>query len=289
MGVRHPKSHGTPTPTVLGAIDVAIFANAGATTGTVVDVADEVTVAEGTAVPPTVWGVIANAGAGDVLLKNGSDVGSVWSVGPVILAAGTGSTTTVHGSVRSGQSVTVPGGAIVSPGPTLTNQTINLGLINISVTFPSPPTDIVHNTNTTLTLPQGAYGNVSINMGTLSLSPGTYTFESLTLETGTTFLGNNAGGPLLINIRGAFICRAAMTNATNPLNTRFAVFGTAGATLQAGSTLSMFRGTVVAMNGPLLIQQTRTYRGAFFGRTVTLGTGVTIQHQGFTGWEAPSP
>jgi len=279
-------THGSP-PTTIQAPVVGLFADAAATPGTVVDIANEVNVNEGTVT--TAWAIVANAGAGQVLLKNGSDVGNVWSIGPVSLETGTGSNTTVHGSVRSGSTVTVPPGATVTPGPTLASQTITLGLTQIAATFPSPPpADITQNTNTTLSLPPGAYGNVTINQGTLSLSPGTYTFESLILETGTTFLGNNASALLRVNIKGTFTCRAAMTTATNPVNLRFAVFGTGDTNLEAGSTTSIFRGSVVAMNGVLHIQGTRTFRGAFFGRTVVVGLGATIQHQAFSAWEAPT-
>ena len=279
-------THGSP-PTSIQAPVVGVFSDAPAASGTVIDLANEVNVNEG--MVTTAWAIVANAGTGQVLLKNGSEVGDVWSVGPVALESGTGSTTTVHGSVRSGSTVTVPAGASVAPGPTLQSQTILLGLTQITATFPSPPPpDINHNTNTTLSLSPGSYGNVTLNMGTLSLSPGTYTFESLTLNAGTSFLGNNASALLRVNIKGMFIFRAAMTNATNPLNTRFAVFGTGDTLLEPGTTGSMFRGTVVAMNGTIRMQGPRTYRGAYFGRVMVIGLGIIIQHQAFSAWEAPT-
>jgi hypothetical protein len=278
--------HGTPLVTIQAPV-VGVFADAPASAGNVVDIANEVTVNEGTVA--TTWAIVANAGAGPVLLKNGSDVGDVWSIGPVGLESGTGTTTTVNGSVRCAGLVTVPAGATVNPGPTLQSQTITLGLTQIVATFPSPPPpDINHNTNTTLTLAPGAYGNVTLNMGTLSLSPGTYTFESLTLNAGTTFLGNNSSGVLFINIKGSLAFRAAMTNVTNPLNTRFAAFGTGDTVLEPGSTSTMFRGSVVCMNGALRIQGPRIYRGGYFGRIVVLGLGVAIQHQAFSAWETPT-
>jgi hypothetical protein len=279
-------THGSP-PTTIQAPAVAVFADGPTGIGNVVDIANEVNVNELT--DPATWGILANAGAGLTFLKNGSETGDVWSVGPVSLEPGSGSTTTVHGSVRCGGLVTVPAGATVNPGPTLQNQTILLGLTQISATFPSPPpADINHNTNTTLTLAPGAYGNVNLNMGTLSLSPGVYTFESLTMNTGTTFLGNNASALLRVHIKGQLVFRAAMTNATNPFNTRFAVFGTADTLLEPGSTSSMFRGTVVAMNSTMRIQGPRTYRGAVFARVMVLGLGVVIQHHAYSAWEAPT-
>jgi hypothetical protein len=272
--------------------DVAVFADANTQAGNVVDIANAVNVFEG--VSTTAFGVVANAGSGGtVILKSTSDTGNVWSMGPVTLESGVvGDLTTVHGSARGHVAVTVPVNATVTPGPNLQNQNITLGRTDVTATFPQPPpADIFFDDPTgTLTLPQGAYGNVTINQGTLSLStvPGTYTFESLTLESGTTFLCSNNTAVVRVSIRGTFIFRAAMNTATNPANLRFAVFGAGGATLMTGTTTSMFRGTVVAMNGALLVQDTRTYRGAFFGRTVTLGSGVTIQHIQFSAWEAPS-
>jgi hypothetical protein len=292
-------SHITSPIVRIFAQDVAVFSDAGSQTGLVLDIANELTVAGNTTTPVNAWGVVANAGAGDLLLKNGCDVGNTWGIGPVILEAGTMSNTTVHGVVRCATGVTVP-----NPGATITgnngvpfqNQNITLGRTDIIVTFPPPPANIVHNQPTTLTLPPGAYGNVSILQGTLSLSTpanptpppnnlGVYTFESLLLESGTTFLGNNATGILRINVKGKLTIRAAMTNATNPLNLRFAVFGTEDTILESGTTSSFFRGTVVAMNSKLLIQGPRTFRGAFLGRTVTIGGGATIQFQAFSLWE----
>jgi len=203
-----------------------------------------------------------------------------------------GDLTTIHGAARCRVAVTVPANATVTPGPNIQNTTITLGRTDVTATFPQPPpADIFFDDPAgTLSLAAGAYGNVTINQGTLSLTsvPGNYTFESLTLESGTTFLCGNTGGVVRVSIRGAFIFRAAMNTGTNPANLRFAVFGALGATLMAGTTTNVFRGTVVAMNGPLLIQNTRTYRGGFFGQTVTLGNGVTIQHTAFSAWEAPT-
>ncbi len=65
--------------------------------------------------------------------------------------------------------------------------------------------------------------------------------------------------------------------------------GAGGATLGGGGTTTVFRGTVVAINGPLVIEDgLRTYRGAFFGGSVSVFSDATIQHVAFSAWESPT-
>jgi hypothetical protein len=114
-------------------------------------------------------------------------------------------------------------------------------------------------------------------------------FESLTMNAGSALVANNATGVVRVNVRTQMIFRASAAAAINTANLRFAVFGPGGATLGPDlSPTNVFRGTVVAVNGPVLIEGTRTYRGAFFGQTVIVSTGATIQHLPFSAWEPPS-
>jgi hypothetical protein len=283
MAVRLPMTH------LAVSMDAPAFALYGANAiGPSVSIGSDVNVLEG---PNTnVFAQVANVGNGQVVLNPAADTGNVWSIGDVDLFSGTTTQpTTVHGDLRTSGVANIPPVGAVVTGSVFQLATIGLGTTTITATFPTPaPADIVHNTPSTLSLVPGAYGNVVVDLGTLALSPGTYTFESLTMNAGSQLIANNAASVVRVNVRTQMVFRASTTAATNPANLRFAVFGAGGASLGAGSTTTIFRGTVVALNGPLIIEGTRTYRGAFFGLTVTVLTGATIQHQAFSAWETPS-
>jgi len=139
----------------------------------------------------------------------------------------------------------------------------------------------------TLTINPGSYGNLTVNAGNVILSAGTYTFTNVTFNPPATFSPNNSAGALRINVQGTLLFRAACSSFSVE-NLRWAVFGTGGATIGPRSSpdSNVFRGTVVAMNGPLVVEDgSRTYRGAFFGLSVTVHGGATIQHAAFSAWE----
>jgi hypothetical protein len=284
MAVRLPMTHLATTVTPS---QVAIYG--AATTGTSIGLAPGVNVYEG--ITTTIWAPVANAGNGQIVLNatpiEFAHTGDIWSIGNVDLPAPP-PTVVVHGDLRTSGTADDVAGQV--SGAVFENASIVLGTTTITATFPTPPpADITHDSNTPLTLAPGAYGNVVLNLGSLQLSPGTYTFESLTMNTGSTLAANNATGAVRVNVRNTMVFRAAMMATVNTANLRFAVFGPGGATLGTGPIVSnVFRGTVVALNGPLIIEGgLRTYRGAFFGLTVQVFTDSTIQHIPFSAWEPP--
>lgn len=305
MGINLPMTHTPPppdpTPTAqIFAPDVALFADFDS--GAALLVEANVNVFED--VGSTVFGVVANAGSGSVELAAGADCGDTWSIGDVVIDTGA----IVHGSVRTSGNLTAPP---PPPDPVtgaeFTQDPIQLGLTTIEATFPPlPTTDLVHETGSvtitpgsfrhitvnggTATIQPGSYGNLVVNGGTLILNVGSYTFELATFNTGTTFSPDNSTGIIRVSVMNTLIFRAATSNYPSP-NLRFAVFGPGGATLGGAAAAPVFRGTVVAMNGPLILEggAPRTYRGAFFGRTVIVQAGATVQHTAFAGWEAPAP
>jgi hypothetical protein len=210
----------------------------------------------------------------------------------------------VHGQLRTQGSANETAGQ-VSVVPTIEGTVIDRQLITISASFPTlsgsdfsissgsqtiSPGAIVNIfvNGGTLTIDPGSYGDLTVNAGNVILSAGTYTFTNVTFNPSATFSPNISASVLRINVRGTLIFRAACSNFSVP-NLRWAVFGTGGATIgpRSNPDSNVFRGTVVAMNGPLIIEDgSRSYRGAFFGLSVTVHGGATIQHLAFSAWEA---
>jgi hypothetical protein len=299
----HPSAPvGTIAP-----IDVALFASG--SSGNVITIAggsEGVNVFESTG---PAFSVVACSGGGNIVLNQNVDCGSVWAVGTVDFP-GT-ATVVVHGDLR----VTVSNDSVASQvtGTRVSPTTINHQTTTIVATFPvlsGSPFSISSGTQTisagaitsitvtggTLTINPGSYGNLQVSGGTVIMTAGTYTFTDASFSNTSTFSPNTTGGAIRINVRNTLIFRAnCSTTNFNPANLRWAVFGAGGAQIGVSTTSSnVYRGSVVAMNGPLIIDDSsRMYRGAFFGLTVTVnGTAPaslpTIQHVGFAFWEAPT-
>jgi hypothetical protein len=318
MGINLPMHHpprpgqtATITPT-----QVALFANANAFDAIII--ANDVEIREGTSTSPITWSVVANAGSGQIVLNLGSDTGSVWSVGNVQFPTGS-SAAIVHGTLRtqvtSNDTIGQVTGTVIEPPPPVV---LDRQLTTITATFPvlsGSNFSISTGTQTisagaiiditvsggTLTINPGSYGHLIVSAGIVRLLPGTYTFTNVTFNGGATVgtLQSNGGTtPILVNVRNTMIfrgsCTAALGGATNGYSTsnlRWAVFGGGGATIgpRVNPDTNIFRGTVVAMNGPLIVEDgTRTYQGGFFGLTVTVHALALVQHIGFTSWETPT-
>ena len=275
MGITLPMTHPSTGVTIV-ASQVAIFGNA-ASPATPIDIRDGVPVLEGAT--GNAGGIVANAGSGGVNFAANADSGDVWSIGNVTLNSGA----VINGNLRTHGTVTPNPPLTQVTGTSSLGTTINLGLTVIRATFPPRPLQDF-NQSTDLTLASGSYGDVTLNGGTLTLSPGTYTFESLTLNSGTTFAPNTTN-PVFINVRNALIFRGHI-GTYNANNVRFAAFSSLGATLEqdAGSPLL---GTVVAINGPLILQGSRSCQGALFGQTSSVQPGATLRHIAFSAWESP--
>jgi hypothetical protein len=287
MVITLPMSHQPAGPAAsVFPQDVALYGAQQTDTSVLID--NDVDVFEG--ISTTVWAPVTNAGSGRVLLSPGVDTGDVWSVGFVDFPPPTGTAPiVVHGDLRTSGGADEAAGQVT--GIVIDPAVLGMGTTTITASFPTPaPAPIVHNDSSTLTLTPGGYGDVVFNAGTLSLTAGTYSFESLTMNNGSTLAVNNATGVVRVNVRTLMIFRAAMPATITTQNLRFAVFGAGGATLGGGAgTATVFRGTVVATNGPLAIEGgLRTYRGGFFGRSVVVFNGATIQHFAFSDWETPT-
>jgi hypothetical protein len=317
MGINFPMHH-PPRPgqtATITATQVGLFSNASSGTAMLIEGNN---IGEGTS--PSVWAVVANAGAGQVQLNTGTDTGALWSVGQVTVPLGA---LIVHGALRTenGTNATTPtevSGAVIEPPPAVS---LDRQLTTITATFPVlSGSNITHSSGTAtinpgaitgitvtggiLIINPGSYGDLIVNGGTVRLVPGgTYTFTNITFNSGSGagFLqsSNGANSVIKVNVRFNLIFRGGCTTSTTApngyetFNLRFAAFGSATIGARVNPDSNPFRGTVVCMNGSCVIEDSnRTYQGAFFGQTVTVHANASIQHVGFvappTGWETPT-
>ena len=212
---------------------------------------------------------------------DGNIADSIWSVGPVSLR----DRTVVAGNVTSGGAVTAVNGARVT-GTTTPNTTIQTRTVTISVSFPSSSDNRAVSTDLGILAP-GAYGTFNFNSnGAVTLTAGTYFFQGLSFNSGSTMRIDSSGGSIFVYVMTTLAFqRATQTSvAGNPAALRVVCFGTGTVFLQA-----TFTGTVVAPAATLNLQGTAAYNGAFFGLSISGGPNLTYTRNPFPNWpETPS-
>jgi DNA-binding protein YbaB len=237
------------------------------------------------------FAAVANAAAGTTALDTDAQVGDIWSRAPVTLA----DRVKVTGSVRSNLAVTPatspgPAGQVVT-GQIVANGFIQLPGLNLAVTFPttnlvavnldpgSPPKPVVR------AIAPGAWGAVTVKpQCTLQLKTGTYTFDTLDLESGGTLSLDSKAGQVVVHVKGGnFIFRGAITERTGGSPRLFmSCFTTSGITIG-----SRFIGTFVAPNASVdLISITAPapgHTGAFFAKDLMVEPNQTITFVPFSG------
>ena len=123
-----------------------------------------------------------------------------------------------------------------------------------------------------------------MNGGTLTLRPGNYTFEQLTLTSSSKLdLDLSARGNVYVYIRNKLVYMSD-TGDFDAARIRFVVFE--GDASIGGNAVSPARGTVVAMSGAVTVANQRDCEGALFGKTVTVGPNTSIRHVAFAAWES---
>ncbi|HEY5961019.1 MAG TPA: hypothetical protein VIV60_30895, partial [Polyangiaceae bacterium] len=161
---------------------------------------------------------------------------------------------------------------------------INPRLTVISAVFPeTPPANVSYGADQVLDVRNN--GHVLVTAGTLTLQAGHYTFESLTLSEGARLQLDSRTEPVYVDIKGGFSF-SGETEAFNPSRLRFAVFGSAGATIAGDTATTPFRGTIVAMRGPIAYTSARPCHGALFGAQVSVQTNAEICRVPFAAWES---
>jgi hypothetical protein len=222
------------------------------------------------------FGILSNSGTGQSLVDVSAETGTIWSVGPVNLR----NNAHVHGDVRTQSTLsTQPGVAI--DGTTVQNQPVATKTVTISVVFP-PSTDDRTVNSGTLALDPGAFRNVTVNGGAVTLKTGTYFFQNLIFNSGTQLVINAAGGAVFVYVQVGFTWRGTEQAAGGQLSSlRVVSFGNADVPLDTA-----FSGTVVAPAATIRLQAVASYAGAFLARSVVVqGGGITVQHAPFPAWE----
>lgn len=199
---------------------------------------------------------------------------SLWSQPNVLLK------TNAHlfGSLTTQGALTKQSGAVVDG---TTSQLTSLDPLRRSswvVTFPVtalPPQTIT----TATTFTPGSYGVTAIKPGgKLRLSPGTYTFKSLSLESGGTLDVDNTNDAVFLYSETTLGWAGSLTE--HDATTNNILVGVAG---QTPTTLaSSFRGVLVAPQASVTLSSCApAHSGAFFAKSFTLAPYGVVKHRPF--------
>jgi Tfp pilus assembly protein PilX len=150
-------------------------------------------------------------------------------------------------------------------------------------TNPSPAITTSTNYGNNVTLAPGNYGNVSVSGGkTLTVSPGTYNFNSLTLSGGSV-LAISGSGTLVIEIAGAgspskaldFSGGSIANAGGSPANVQIVYAGSQQMVLSGGSNTAA---VVYAPNSDITMSGSSPWYGAIVGKTYDSSGGSAIHY-----------
>ncbi|MFN2406672.1 MAG: PilX N-terminal domain-containing pilus assembly protein [Pyrinomonadaceae bacterium] len=150
-----------------------------------------------------------------------------------------------------------------------------------SYTNPSPALTTISAYTHNVSLPPGNYNNVQVSAGkTLTLSPGTYNFNSLTLS-GNSDIVLNSGGPVVVQIAGAGLLLKALdisggtiTNSSGvPANLQIIYSGSLPMTLSGGASTA---GVVYAPDSAITMSGQAPWFGSIIGRSFNNSGGAAI-------------
>jgi hypothetical protein len=121
----------------------------------------------------------------------------------------------------------------------------------------------------------GAYGSVTVfQNATLTLSTGTYYFDTLQLESGAHVVLNQTSGPVVIYVRTTLILRGDIKAATSGAapDLLLVYLGTVSASAEVP-----FAGTLIAPNARLFLGSvTPGHTGAFFAKNLEVGAHTKV-------------
>jgi hypothetical protein len=220
------------------------------------------------------FGTVANLGSGATNVGVQASVGvqtiigNLLSQGPIALS----NNAAVRGSITAGSTITEQQGAVVT-GAIIHQSVATDASRQVQVTFPASAPSITLQPGGSQTIAPGAYGNVTVNSrASLSLSTGTYLFNSLDTEPQSSLNLNEAAGPVLIYVRNTLLYKGSEVQTGGDGNVFVGFFGTQAVSLQAP-----FRGTLVAPNAEVeLTTQTAGFAGAFFASNIQVDPNSTI-------------
>lgn len=256
-------------------------------TSVVIGASDSVSLEHDVEVAPssgTARSVISNLGGGDARFATGDNLAvDVWSSGDVRLDGSFQITGSVHSAARvQGNKHDVENGIYehVQVGPDEP--------VNWVVPFPLVPgPDRTVAAGQHLSLPSGSVGNLHVAKGgTLSLAAGTYYLESFAVDTGAAVIADSTLGAVIVNVRSQMASSAPWTATTTngAINVLVAYLGSSPLHVSGG-----FAGTLFAPNAALELSagvpnSNGDYRGAFFGKSITVDRGVHIYAASFPSW-----
>jgi predicted acyltransferase (DUF342 family) len=220
--------------------------------------------------------------SGSISLGNGSEVGGDVHAG---------------GSVAAGNNATIAGTAAAGGSVALGNNASAGSIANgaAAPTPPAPATAIIPNVtaftaggdnhtvskNGSLALDVGSYGTLTVGQnGTVTLTSGTYYFDSLSFAQNSVLELDLSNGGITINIVGDLWAGSQFEIALlggDPFDVLFEVHGDVTIAQNA-----VWEGTLLATSGTVSFGQNADISGAIFGDVVTIGQNSTFSY-------APSP
>jgi hypothetical protein len=199
----------------------------------------------------------------------------------------------ITGTLLTNVSPSEQSGAEVDGGTTVGGALFSA--VSWNVSFPAMTLgDLRLSSGQTASLAPGSYGTVLVPQGaTLALSSGTYTFASLSVDTGGTITGATASGSLIIYVQTSLHLYGSIVPSGGPSTFLLGYAGTSDLLVQ-----SAFSGTLVAPLASLTLaslsnagagQQGVGHRGAFIAASLDVHQCVDITHVAFNGWSSIAP
>lgn len=220
---------------------------------------------------------VANSGAGEAYLGVESKVGSVVSSGHVELR----NQALVDGDLKTSDSFHA------EPDATVTGKTTEGADLEpfadaawIPTYFVGPGTEVHLEPDQSQALQPGTYGALHINSrSTVTLAPGVYKFDNVTLEPESKLLLSVIDQPTVIYIDGAMIHRGLVASEQDleydSLPLLVVALGTQDVTIERS-----FNGTIYAPNAQMRVIG-GPHTGAFFGKSVELQPDALVVHRPF--------
>jgi hypothetical protein len=236
-------------------------------------VSDRVTVTAAGGAPTTI------ASAGTINVGTDTKIGNVVSASSVQLR----DRAHVNGSILSGQGVSL-GNSVQITGSVTSQASLRLPNLNLQPAFPATNAGAINlDPATRRTLPAGAYGVVSVkSRATLTLSAGTYFFDSFGIEPQAVVALTSGTAQVIIYVRNDCTIRGTFTNQGGVAPNLF--IGVFGGMTQVSLEVP-FTGTLVVPNGTLQLATVPSpgFTGAFFASNLIVQPGSAINFVSFAG------
>jgi cytoskeletal protein CcmA (bactofilin family) len=228
----------------------------------------------------TSYGLLTNAGTVETMLGARAEGGTVVSLAPVTL----NSYSVVHGSVTA-PAISMQAGASVTGGKSIVkNLTANSGPGWV-ITWPASSNgDIALEPGITAVRAPGPYGRVALKSSShLTISSGTYFFETLEMEPGSTLEVKATGAPVIIYVRGNSFLRGTILEGTAGGRRLMVVYLGTNTVFVDGALV----GTIAAPNTGVVLGQLpsgKRHVGTVMAKDVSLRSGAILQQATFSGW-----